>query len=54
MAKVDGDTEFVRKVGERFSKKFYQKHAYGNTFDRVGVSEDGKLTIDATVTLLAK
>lgn len=54
VAKVDGDTEFVRKVGERFSKKFYQKHAYGNTFDRVGVSEDGKLTIDATVTLLAK
>lgn len=54
VAKVDGDAEFVRKVGERFSKKFYQEHSYGNTFDRVGVSEDGKLIIDATVTLLAK
>lgn len=54
VAKVDGDAEFVRKVGERFSKKFYQEHSYGNTFDRVGVSEDGKLTIDATVTLLSR
>lgn len=54
VAKVDGDAEFVRKVGERFSKKFYQEHSYGNTFDRVGVSEGGKLTIDATVTLLSR
>lgn len=54
VAKVDGDAEFVRKVGDRFSKKFYRKHAYGNAFDCVGVREDGKLTIDATVTLLFK
>lgn len=54
VAKVDGDAEFVRKVGERFSKKFYREHTYGNAFDRVGVSEDGKLTIDATVTLLSR
>lgn len=54
VAKVDGDAEFVRKVGDRFSRKFYREHSYGNAFDRVGVSEDGKLTIDATVTLLAK
>lgn len=53
-AKVDGDAEFVQRVGDRFSRKFYREHAYGNAFDRVGVNEDGKLTIDATVTLFSK
>lgn len=50
VAKVDGDSLFVKKVVERFRETFYKEHRQGVAFGRVSIV-DGKITLDVPVTI---